>query len=106
MLRWWGAKRRQRQAAIRAAADAYMDRHGWHAYRFAGDRAIDAYLLGDLAELERWSDIRAVIRDTVAPGASPAELSRLNQARPPEIPRLHPAAPSRREHDAWEEPGA
>jgi hypothetical protein len=72
MFHWW--RKRQRQRAIEADADAYMARHGWHAYRLAGDRALDAYLLGDLAELERWSDIRALIREEVAPDASNEEL--------------------------------
>lgn len=59
-----------------------MARHGWHAYRLAGDRALDAYLLGDLAELARWSEIRALIREEVAPEASNEELDRLLHPRP------------------------
>lgn len=56
-----------------------MDRQGGHAYRLAGERALDAYMLGDLDELEHWSKVRAVIRDTVAPDATVEDLNRLVQ---------------------------
>ena len=81
MRRWWRA-RRERRAAIEAAAATWMARQGWHAYKSAGERAIDAYLLGDLAELERWSAIRAIIRDEMAPDASVEDLERLLRPSP------------------------
>ena len=81
MRRWWRA-RRERRAAIQAAAETWMTRQGWYAYSSAGERAIDAYLLGDLAELERWSAIRAIIREEMAPGATVEDLDRLLQPPP------------------------
>ena len=47
-----------------------MARHGPYAFRFAGQRATDAYMLGDLAEQERWHAIRCAILDRVAPNAA------------------------------------
>jgi hypothetical protein len=81
MLRWRKA-RRERRDAIEAAAEAWMARQGWYAYSSAGERAIDAYLLGDFVELKRWSEIRAVIRERVAPDASIEDLDRLLQPPP------------------------
>jgi hypothetical protein len=61
MFRWWKA-RRARKLAIEAAADEWLRRHGRYAEALARDRAVDAYSLGDLVELERWASIREVIR--------------------------------------------
>ena len=60
MLRWWW-ERRRREQSLEASVDAWMARHGPYARRLARLRSMDAYLLGDLAEQERWSRIRQMI---------------------------------------------
>lgn len=45
------------------AADEWIVRHGRFALPLARIRAIDAYLLGDLYEQERWSRIREMIEE-------------------------------------------
>jgi len=59
---WWRARRRKR-VALEIAADEWIARHGRFALPLARLRAIDAYLLGDLREQERWSRIREMIED-------------------------------------------
>jgi hypothetical protein len=59
MLTFW----RRRRSALEAVADDWIDRHGRHAASLARMRSIDAYLLGDLAEQERWSRVREMIED-------------------------------------------
>jgi hypothetical protein len=49
---------------LEKAADAWSARHGRFALSLARTRAIDAYLLGDLVEQERWSSIREIIEET------------------------------------------
>lgn len=84
MLGWW-RRRRTRPDDVTADANAYLVRQGLYAYRLAGERAMDAYLLGDLDDLRYWSEVRAVIRETMAPNASVEELERLYWGR---LPRL------------------
>jgi hypothetical protein len=60
MLRWWTARKR-RTESIEATADEWLARHGRRARPLARLRSMDAYLLGDIAEQERWSRIREVI---------------------------------------------
>jgi hypothetical protein len=60
LLNWWRAKRR-RQRALEASADNWLARHGRFARKLAGLRSMDAYLLGDLQEQERWGRIREMI---------------------------------------------
>jgi hypothetical protein len=62
---------------VEAETDAWMDRHGYYAYRLAGERAMDAYMLGDLVEQERWHDIRGTILERIAPEAGMEELTYL-----------------------------
>ena len=85
MRRWrlW----RRRRSAVEAEAEAWIARHGVYAYRLAGERAVDAYFAGDLAALERWSKLRAVIRDGLAPGATTEELDPLLHPSRPMLPR-------------------
>ncbi len=74
MLRWWRARRRREatlEAALLAAAEAWMARHGPHARHLARMRSMDAYLLGDLAEQERWSRIREMIDEREGHDAFP-----------------------------------
>ena len=68
---WWLAN------SVEAEADAWLSRHGFYAYRLAGDRAIDAYCLGDLEEQERWHEIRAIILDWIAPDATVEDIQLL-----------------------------
>ena len=65
MGRW-----RRRAPSVEAQADAWMARHGPYAFRLAAERAVDAYLLGDLPEQERWHAIGQEILDRVAPNAA------------------------------------
>jgi hypothetical protein len=60
MLRWWRARRR-RLESIEATADDWIARHGRRARRLARLRSMDAYMLGDLEEQERWGLIREAI---------------------------------------------
>jgi hypothetical protein len=85
MLRWWRTRGRKR--AIEAEAEAWIARHGAFAYRLAGERSLDAYFTGDLAEQERWSELRAVIREALAPGATSEELDPLSHPSRPLLPR-------------------
>ena len=62
---------------IEVQAEAWLARHGFYAYRLAGDRAIDAYCLGDLQEQERWHEIRAIILDRLAPFATVEQIQLL-----------------------------
>lgn len=62
MLRWWRTRRR-REEALEATASEWMRRHGRRARSLAGWRAIDAYLLGDLREQQRWNRVRALIEE-------------------------------------------
>jgi hypothetical protein len=62
MLRWWRAKR-ERELTLEASVDEWMARHGPHARPLARLRSLDAYLLGDLDEQERWGRIRELIEE-------------------------------------------
>lgn len=62
LLNWWRAKRR-RQRALEMSAKGWLARHGRFARKLAGLRSMDAYLLGDLREQERWGRIREMIDD-------------------------------------------
>jgi hypothetical protein len=64
MLRKWWRARRQRQATLETAAALWLLRHGRFARRLAGLRSMDAYLLGDLPEQERWGKIREMLEDS------------------------------------------
>ena len=64
MLRRWWRARRQRQKAVETAAALWLFKHGRFARRLAGVRSMDAYLLGDLSEQERWGKIRELIEDS------------------------------------------
>jgi hypothetical protein len=70
----WLILRRLWETSVQAEADAWLTRHGLYAYRLAGDRAIDAYCLGDLNEQERWHEIRAIILDRLAPNATVEDI--------------------------------
>lgn len=54
-----------------------MARHGPYAYELAGERAMDAYLVGDLVEQERWHAIRGEILDRVHPNAAFEDITEL-----------------------------
>jgi hypothetical protein len=69
--------RRHRVNPAEAQADEWLARHGFYAYRLAGDRAIDAYCLGDFEEQERWHEIRAIILDRIAPDATLEDIQLL-----------------------------
>ena len=69
--------KRQRVNPALVEADAWLARHGFYAYRLAGDRAIDAYCLGDFDEQERWHEIRSIILDRIAPDASLEDIQLL-----------------------------
>jgi hypothetical protein len=62
LRRWLQARRRRRQALENAAAE-YRARHGAYARGLAGQRSLDAYLLGDFDEQERWGRIREEIHE-------------------------------------------
>ncbi len=70
----WLIARRLWVTSVQAEADAWLSRHGPYAYRLAGDRAIDAYCLGDVKEQERWHEIRAIILDRLAPNATVEDI--------------------------------
>ena len=72
----WIFKRQRVNPAV-VEADAWLARHGFYAYRLAGDRAIDAYCLGDFDEQERWHEIRAIILDRIAPDAGIEDIQLL-----------------------------
>ena len=59
---WWRARKRRERALERTAA-RWLARHGRFARKLAGVRSMDAYLLGDLEEQERWGRIREMIED-------------------------------------------
>jgi hypothetical protein len=65
MIVWWRSNRR-RQRALEAEAEGWLARHGRFARRLAGARSVDAYLLGDLDEQERWGRIREIIEEREA----------------------------------------
>ena len=64
MLRKWWRARQQREDAILTEAAHWILRHGRFARKLAGRRSMDAYLLGDLREQERWGKIREVIEES------------------------------------------
>ena len=64
MLRGWWRTRRQREDAIARDAARWILRHGRFARKLAGLRSMDAYLIGDLREQERWGRIRELIEDS------------------------------------------
>lgn len=72
---WWRRRKREEQA-LEKAADGWLARHGRFARRLAGLRSMDAYLLGDLPEQERWGRIRELLdeRETADVRPSPARL--------------------------------
>ncbi len=70
----WLIARRLWVTSVQAEADAWLARHGLYAYKLAGDRAIDAYCLGDLKEQERWHEIRAIVLDRLAPDATVEDI--------------------------------
>ena len=57
----WLRSRRNRQRADDQLAREWIARHGRRARFLARLRSMDAYLLGDLAEQERWGRIRELI---------------------------------------------
>lgn len=61
MLFNWLKARKQRRKALQEAADEWIARHGRFARSLASWRSMDAYLLGDLEEQERWGKIRELI---------------------------------------------
>lgn len=63
MLRKWWLRRREQQTALQIAAAEWIVRHGRFARTLAGRRSMDAYLLGDLPEQERWGKIRELIEE-------------------------------------------
>ena len=69
--------KRQHVNRAEAQADEWLARHGLYAYRLDGDRAIDAYCLGDFDEQERWHEIGAVILDRIAPDAGLEDIQLL-----------------------------
>lgn len=60
------------------AADAWIARHGRFARSLAGWRSMDAYLLGDFEEQERWGRIRELIEER---RAAERELARRTGTR-------------------------
>ena len=76
MLRRWLQARRARRQALENAADEWRSRHGEYARRLAQTRSLDAYLLGDFEEQERWGLIREHIQEKdrsvpeIAPGGA------------------------------------
>ena len=61
MLRRFRDWRARRRRALEAAADEWIERHGRFAGQFARLRSIDAFMLGDYDEQERWGQIREMI---------------------------------------------
>jgi len=62
LFAWWRGRRRNRKA-LEMSAEEWLQRHGRFARTLAGLRSMDAYLLGDLREQERWGRIRELIDD-------------------------------------------
>jgi hypothetical protein len=62
LLHWWRTKRR-RQRALERSAESWLARHGRFARKLAGIRSMDAYLLGDHQEQEKWGRIRELIEE-------------------------------------------
>jgi hypothetical protein len=60
MLRWWRSRRLARKA-LEGQAREWRARQGRYASPLARERSIDAYLVGDMREQERWARIRALI---------------------------------------------
>jgi hypothetical protein len=60
MLRWWRSRQLARKALEGEARD-WSARQGRYASPLARERSIDAYLVGDMREQERWAQIRALI---------------------------------------------
>ena len=87
MFRWWSRSRR-RALSVEAQADAWMARHGPYAFEFAAQRALDAYIVGDLPEQERWHAIGREILDRVAPGAAFEDVTEMLLRRDPFQHRL------------------
>ena len=79
MRRWF--KRRGGAESIKADADAWMARHGVYCYELAGQRALDAYLVGNLIEQERWNAIRREILERVEPGAAFEDVTEILKRR-------------------------
>ena len=73
----WLTPRRLWVTSVEAEADSWLSRHGVYAYKLAGDRAIDAYCLGDVKEQERWHEIRSIILDRLAPDATVEDIQML-----------------------------
>ncbi len=71
----WLTPRRLWVTSVQAEADSWLSRHGVYAYKLAGDRAIDAYCLGDVKEQERWHEIRSIILDRLAPDATVEDIA-------------------------------
>jgi hypothetical protein len=82
MLRWWKARRR-RDRALEESAEEWLARHGRHARTLARLRSLDAYLLGDLAEQERWGRIREMIDEREGTDAFSTPDSELPPKRRP-----------------------
>jgi hypothetical protein len=77
-VKWgWFSRRYRRQTSIEAQAEIWMERHGPYAYELAGERALDAYLLGDLGEQKRWHLIRGEILERVEPNAALEDITQL-----------------------------
>ena len=68
ILSWWKGRRR-RGDDIAETAEEWIARHGRYAGVLARWRSMDAYMLGDLAEQERWGKIRELI-DEREPGGT------------------------------------
>jgi hypothetical protein len=60
MLRWWKSRRLAR-IALEGQAEEWLARQGCYASPLARKRSIDAYLIGDLPEQERWGRIRELV---------------------------------------------
>ncbi len=61
MFRGWWRTIRGRRKALEIDADEWIARHGRFARSLASLRSMDAYLLGDYREQERWGRIRELI---------------------------------------------
>jgi hypothetical protein len=53
--------KRRRKRALEVSAAEWIARHGRYARRLARLRSMDAYLLGDLKEQERWGRVREMM---------------------------------------------
>lgn len=67
MILRWLEERHRKRAALKAAVDEWLKRHGPYARTLASERSMDAYLLGDLDEQRVWSEVREKI-DEEKPG--------------------------------------